>query len=335
MRFTPSWARAAAAALLLAFAATAWAQKPPTDAARGPASRFEVVLLGTGTPGPNVVRFGPSTLVRAGAQNLLFDTGRGVTIRLVQLGIPLRAIDQVFLTHFHSDHTNGLPDLWLTGWLGTPYASRKTPLPLTGPVGARKLAQGLESAYADDIRIRHLDEHLPLEGIAFDVHEFAETGGVVYERDGVKVIAFPNDHGDVIHPSVGYRVEYRGHAIVISGDTRPNENVEKAATGADLLVHEIAAAPAGLMEAHPELKPILAHHTTPPDAGAIFARANPKLAVYTHYVLLAAPGFAPVTPDELRRQTRERYDGPLVLGEDLMRFVIGDTVEAVPWTGRP
>jgi ribonuclease Z len=281
------------------------------------------------------MRFGPSTLVRAGNQNLLFDVGRGATIRLTQLGIPLRALDQVFLTHFHSDHTNGLPDLWLTGWLGTPYASRTKPLPLTGPTGVRKLAAGLEQAYADDIRIRQIDESLPLAGIAFEVREFAETGGVVYERDGVRVIAFPNDHGDVIHPSVGYRIEYGGHAVVISGDTRPNANVEKAATGADLLVHEIAAAPPGLMQAHAELKPILAHHTVPAEAGALFARAKPKLAAYTHYVLLAAPGFAPVTPDELRRQTRERYEGPLVLGEDLMRFTIGETVEAVPWTGRP
>src|SRR5205085_12075437 len=204
-------------------------------------------------------------------------------------------LDQWFLTHFHTARTNGLPDLWLTGWLGTPYASRTKPLPLTGPTGVRKLAQGLEQAFADDIRIRQVDENLPASGIAFEVREFPETGGVVYERDGVKVIAFPNDHGDVIHPSVGYRVEYRGHAIVISGDTRPNANVEKAATGADLLVHEIAAAPPGLMEAHPELKPILAHHTTPPEAGRIFSHAKPKLAAYTHYVLLAAPGFAPVS----------------------------------------
>lgn len=300
-----------------------------------PATRFEVALLGTGTPGPNPLRFGPSTLVRAGNQNLLFDVGRGATIRLTQLGIPLRAIDQVFLTHFHSDHTNGLPDLWLTGWLPTPYASRVRPLPLTGPVGVKRLADGLEMAYADDIRIRKVDEALPAEGIAFAVKEFAEAGGLVYERDGVKVTAFPNDHGDEIHPSVGYRIDYNGHSVVISGDTRVSLNVEKFGRGTDLLIHEIAAAPAGLIDANPSMKPILAHHTTPQEAGRLFARTRPKLAAYTHFVLISAPGFAPVGVDELRRQTREAYDGPLALGEDLMRFTIGEMVEILPWSGRP
>jgi len=323
--------RVLGACLALACALAAHAQ----GAAPAPANRFEVVLLGTGTPGPNPARFGPSTLVRAGAQNLLFDTGRGNTIRLTQLGIPLRAIDQVFLTHFHSDHTNGLPDLWLTGWLPPPYASRTTPLPLTGPVGTKRLAEGLQLAYADDIRIRKVDENLPAEGIAFAVKEIPEGEGVVYERDGVKVTAFRNDHGEHIHPSVGYRIDYLGHSVLISGDTRPSAEVEKHGKGVDLLVHEIAAASPGVIEANPTLKPILAHHTTPQEAGEIFTRTKPKLAAYTHFVLLSAPGFPPVSPDELRRQTRERYQGPLVLGEDLMRFVIGDTVEVVPWAGKP
>ena len=310
-------------ALLLVPAATVQAQAAPPS--------FEVTLLGTGTPRPTLVRFGPATLVRAGDQLLLFDVGRGATIRLGQLGIELGAIDQVFFTHYHSDHTLGLPDLWLTGWLGGTFGNRKGPLQVAGPTGIKRLTEGLMLAYADDIRIRKADEGLLEASAGFAVKEFEEGGGVVYERRGVKVTAFANEHGEKIHPSVGYRIDYGGHSVLISGDTRPSANVEKFGRGTDLLIHEVAAAPPGLVEAQPFIKPVLAHHTTPSEAGELFAKARPKLAAYTHYVLLAGPGFPPVGADELRRQTREKYEGPLVMGEDLMRFVIGETVEVLPW----
>src|SRR5262249_34834636 len=130
------------------------------------AGEFRVTLLGTGTPTPRADRFSQSTLVEAGPQKLVFDLGRGVTIRL-------SSINAHFLTHFHSDHTVGLPDLWLTGWLPPSFGRRASPFVLYGPVGARALADGLEKAFADDIRIRLLDEKNPPQGIAFDVHEFA------------------------------------------------------------------------------------------------------------------------------------------------------------------
>src|SRR5262245_54489384 len=88
---------------------------------------FRVTLLGTGTPIPRPDRFGPSTLVEAGEQRLLIDAGRGATIRLYQLGVPIGSLDALLLTHYHSDHTNGIPDVWLTGWLKSVYARRSTP----------------------------------------------------------------------------------------------------------------------------------------------------------------------------------------------------------------
>jgi ribonuclease Z len=174
-------------------------------------SDFKVTLLGTGTPIPDPDRFGPSTLVEAGNQKLLFDAGRGVPIRVRQLGFRESKINVLFLTHYHSDHTAGIPDIWLTGWLGN---SRQEPFRLIGPVGARSLMANLESAYALDIKIRLEDEKLPPEGIATVVEEF-EKDGVVYDKDGVKVIAFTVDHGAAIKPAVGYRIEYKGHAVVI------------------------------------------------------------------------------------------------------------------------
>ena len=238
--------------------------------------------------------------------------------------MPLGRIDALLLTHYHSDHTSGIPDVWLTGWLESFFGTRKTPLRVIGPTGAKVLMAKLAEAYAADIKIRLADEKLPPDGIATSVDEF-DRDGVVYERNGVRVIAFEVDHGDLIKPAYGYRVEYGGRAAVISGDTRYNQNVIKYATGADLLIHEVAAAhPALMREVY--MQRILGHHITPQDAGRVFAQAKPKLSVYTHLALLGSDKLAPPTLDDLMSQTRETYSGPVEIGEDLMAFDIGTDV---------
>jgi ribonuclease Z len=182
----------------------------------------------------------------------------------------------------------------------------------------------LQQAYAADIKIRVADERLPLDGIAVSVTEY-ERDGVVYERNGVKVIAFEVDHGDLIKPAYGYRIEFGGRVAVLSGDTRYNENVIKYGTGADLLVHEVAAARPELMkEAY--VQRIIGHHVTPREAGMVFALTKPKLAAFTHVVQLASDRIPPPTLDDMVAETRETYDGPLQIGEDLMCFEIGDRV---------
>jgi ribonuclease Z len=287
-------------------------------------SDFAVTLLGTGVPTPRPDRFGPSTLIEAGDQKLLIDAGRGATIRLYQLGVPIGRIDALLLTHYHSDHTVGIADLWLTGWLASHYAARRTPLRVIGPLGAKTLMENLERAYALDIKIRIADEKLPPEGIAVIVEEF-DRDGIVYERNGVKVIAFEVDHGDVIKPAYGYRIEYAGRAAVISGDTRYCANVVKYGAGADLLVHEVAAVRPELMgQAH--IRRIMAHHVTPREAGRVFAQTKPKLAAYTHFVMLASAQVPPPALADIVAETRQVYDGPLELGEDLMSFDIGASV---------
>jgi len=286
---------------------------------------FRVTLLGTGNPQPSPERFGPSALIEAGAQRLLIDAGRGATTRLWQLGIPVGTIDRLLLTHFHSDHTSGVPDVWLTGWLAPVWAgARKTPFRVIGPTGTGRLMSGLEQAYAADIEIRVIDERLPRSGIAVEVEEF-ERDGVVYEKDGLRVDAFEVDHGDAIKPCFGYRFDYRGRSAVFSSDTRYNENVIRHGKGADLLVHEVMAVRPALLE-EPGIPHIMAHHTSPQEAGRVFAQARPKLAAYTHFVLLGSPRVPAMSIDEVVTATRETYDGPLVAGEDLMSFEIGETV---------
>jgi ribonuclease Z len=288
------------------------------------ASTFRVTLLGTGVPIPCPERFGPATLIEAGEQTILIDAGRGATIRLFQLGVPIGTIDALFLTHFHSDHTVGIPDLWLTGWLSSYFAARQKPFRVIGPTGTSDLMRHLEAAYSRDIEIRVEDEKLAREHAAITTEEFV-ADGMVYESNNLRVIAFTVDHGAAIKPAYGYRVEYNGRSVVISGDTRYNENVIKFGIDADLLIHEVAMAPPQLLqEAH--IQRILNHHTSPREAGLVFARAKPKLAAYTHLVLLAGKDVAAPLIEDLIAETRETYAGPLVVGEDLVCFEISDEV---------
>ena len=287
-------------------------------------SDFKVTLLGTGAPIPLANRFGPSTLVEAGDQKLLFDAGRGAPIRLRQINVPVGKINALLITHYHSDHTTGIPDVWITGWVVGGPARRTTPFRVIGPVGAKELMSNLEKAYALDVKIRIEDEKLPAGGIATAVEEF-QNDGVVYEQNGVRVSAFTVDHGAAIKPAVGYRIEYKGRSVVISGDTRYDQNVIKYGTGADLLIHEVCVARPELL-GNATVQNIMAHHTNPQEAGRVFSQAKPKLAVYSHLVLLATDATPPITDNDIVAETRKTYDGPLEVGEDLMSFEIGSTV---------
>ena len=290
---------------------------------------FKVTLLGTGVPTPRPDRFGPSTLIEAGDQKLLIDAGRGATIRLYQIGVPIGRIYALLLTHYHSDHTVGIPDVWLTGWLQSNFARRTTPFRVIGPTGAKDLMSHLEMAYALDRKIRIEDEKLPADGIAIAVEEF-DGDGIVYDRQSLRVIAFEVDHGAVIKPAYGYRIEYDGRVAVISGDTRYNENVIKYGAGADLLIHEVAIVRPELAS-EPYIQRIMAHHTTAREAGTVFERTKPKLAAFTHLVFLASERIPPASVNDLITEARQSYDGPLEVGEDLMSFDIGETVTVRRW----
>jgi ribonuclease Z len=291
--------------------ANAWPQSP-TDG-----DDFQVTLLGTGSPPPVMNRFGPGVLVQAGGQTLLIDCGRGVTQRLFQLGVKLGAANKLFITHLHSDHVVGIPDLWLTGWLETPFAQRKGAFQVFGPAGTRNMMESLEKAYEWDIKTRIADQKLSKENIAVSVTEIKE--GIVYDLAGLKVTAFEVDHGDLIKPAFGFRIDYGGRSAVVSGDTRFSENLILNATGTDLLIHSVAAVRPELL-ASPVFQAILAHHTKPEEAGVVFNRTKPKLAVFSHFTLLGTAQVPAVTEQEVVELARKNYSGPLMVGEDLMVF---------------
>ncbi len=279
---------------------------------------LKVTLLGTGCPEPTMNRFGPSILLEAGDQKLLFDAGRGALQRLQQVGVRWQDVEGVFLTHLHSDHVVGFPDLWLTGWLVRP--GRDVPLNVWGPRGTRKMMSHLEQAFEYDIRIRRYDDRASPEGVVIAAADIEE--GVVFSRSGLKVTAFEVDHRP-IKPAFGYRIDYGGRSVVLSGDTRFSENLIRHALGVDVLVHEVVVpesltrAGAGVERA----KVIVDHHTTPQQAGQVFARVRPRLAVYSHIV------FPSATTEELIQATRQTYAGPLEVGEDLMVITVGERVE--------
>jgi len=277
---------------------------------------FRVTLLGTGYPEPRMDRFGPSILVQAGDSYFLFDCGRGATQRLAQIKAPPAGVNALFLTHLHSDHTVGIPDLWLTGWV----QGRNVPLRVWGPSGTKSMMTHLQEAYAFDVHIRRdVDERLPAQGVEVVAQDIGE--GVVYQSGGVKITAFSVDHGPV-KPALGYRVDFAGHSIVLSGDTRPSDNLVRFAQGADVLIHEVMDTDAFRSAntfTEERVQRVAAHHTTPEAAGRIFSRVKPRLAVYSHIVPGSAPNLVPAT--------RKTYSGPLEVGEDLMTIGIGGKID--------
>ena len=284
-----------------------------------------VRLLGTAGPSLSPDRAEAGLLVVAGPEILLFDCGHGVPNRLAQVGRTY--VSKVFLTHVHSDHTEGLPELWMNEVTWTNRGN--TPLSVWGPgealpdqpSGTADLTSNVSNAFATNTHIRRdLVEHLPAGGIQFQTTEITNEG-VVYQNNGVTVTAFLVDHG-VVKPAYGYRVDYQGHSVTFSGDTTFTPNLIKAAQGTDVLIHEVLLSPPG---ATPGNDSILSYHSTPEQAAATFTQVAPKLAVYTHIVDQTGGG----TQAIINRTRAAGYSGPLEVGQDLTLIEIGDSVSVL------
>lgn len=270
-----------------------------------------VVFLGTGMPRPNPQRQGPSLAIVANGKAYIVDAGVGVVRQASaasERGFPaLQAsnLDIAFLTHLHSDHTLGLPDLILTPWV----MRRTVPLQLYGPAGTRAMADNIEKAYAEDIQIRI--EGLERENTAghqVTVHEIQP--GVVYQDANVKVTAFAVKHGSW-KEALGYRFDADGKSIVISGDTRPVDSVVSACNGCDVLIHEAYAGSTGDAETAAYFS---AFHTSALELGDVAAKAHPKLLVVTHYVSLGKLG---EDDARLANEIHEKFHGQIIIANDL------------------
>jgi ribonuclease Z len=277
--------------------------------AAGHSDEMRVTLLGTGTPFPDAERFGSAILVEAADKKLLFDCGRGVVIRLTQAGVSPKDIDGLFLTHLHSDHVVGIPDLWLTGW----FLGRSKPLPIWGPQGSSSMAKHLVQAFAFDIHIREsAPDPLPGKGVEIDAKEIEQ--GEIYNDGSARVSAFQVDHGTV-KPAFGYRVDSAGRSVVISGDTKFCQNLVNFAKGADCLIHTAWSADSN--NTTPSSKRSIA---SAEDAGRVFAIVKPKLGVVYHYK----------DEEGLSDAVRKEYDGPFAIAGDLMVINVGKAVTCEP-----
>lgn len=289
----------------------------PAHATDGDNTDLIVTVLGSGTPSLNPERFGSAYLVQAGGLDLLIDAGRGVTVRLGQAGLTAGDVDAVFITHFHSDHVNGLADLFLTGYIeGSSLRGRQGPMALYGPKGTSLLAEGLLAAHQWDIETRIVDEQIDPVATTIETTEISQ--GVVFEQGGVTVTVFPVMHGENIDPAVGYRIDYAGKSVLISGDTMFDPTVIENGQGVDLLIHELGmATPAAAQR--PAVQRILGHHTTPAEVGTVFSATAPDLAVLSHMVLIGG-----ARPEEAVAGVRETYNGPLIVAEDLTCFILSE-----------
>lgn len=294
---------------------------------------LHVALCGTGSPFPDPTRAGPCTAVIAGERLFIVDTGEGSARTLAYMGLPASRIEAILLTHFHSDHIDGLGPFLLQRW-GT--GTFQTPTPVYGPTGVDKVVDGFRAAYVLDFGYRvshHSPKIMPPGGSGGKGMPFAlpATGQgdqvVVLDDRGLKITAFRVDHAP-IEPAVGYRFDYKGRSVAISGDTKVSNSLVSAAKDVDLLVHE-ALQPklVGILEAEFEAKKqgnvahimqdILNYHTTPEEAAQLAARAGAKELVLNHIVpplplRFAYPAFL--------GDAAKYFDKPISVGEDGMLF---------------
>jgi ribonuclease Z len=280
-----------------------------------------LIFCGTGSPLPDPQRAESCLAVLAGDNLLLIDGGDGGVRKLAGMGVRLGGLDGVLLSHLHSDHIEGLAPALLLRWTGS---AATTPLPLIGPPGTNDVAAGYNLMLKADAGYRtahHGEAIAPTGGGVFSARETAP--GVVWNQGGLLISAFAVDHRPVV-PAYGYRIEYKGRVVVVSGDTASTPAISTAAKGADVLVHEalqprlVAAITRGLANSGQArtakiTRDILSYHATPEQAAALAAKAGVKMLMLTHIV--------PPVPNRLfdaafLGDAPSRFDGKISIARD-------------------
>jgi ribonuclease BN (tRNA processing enzyme) len=279
-------------------------------------AQTKVVLLGTGTPNPDPDHAGSSVAIIVGDTPYLIDFGAGIVRQAARMtpqyggvfqALTAKNLKLAFLTHLHSDHTIGLPDLLLTPWI----MGRKKPLEVYGPVGTKNLTENILKAYKADIDYR-LNGLEPANKTGWQVktHEFAK-GGLIYQDSLVKVEAFKVVHGSWTN-AFGFRFTTPDKIIVISGDTRPCENILNYSRDADILIHEVYSYEKWTKRDEFWQKYHAANHTSTHELGELAAKAKPGKLILYHILFWGA------TEQDLLNEISEKYKGEVVVGRDVM-----------------
>ncbi len=311
----------------------AFAQRAGVDTISDLPDGLHVALCGTGAPLPDPRRAGPCNVVIAGKHIFVVDSGEGAAKHISLMGIPNGRIEAVFLTHFHSDHIDGLGPMMLLRWTTNAATS---PLPIYGPPGVDSVVAGFDAAYRLDSGYRtahHGPAIAPPSGAGGVARTFippprgSVSSVLVYQQDGLRVIAFTVDHGPV-EPAVGYRFDYKGRSVVLSGDTAASPALVANARSADLLVHEglqpelVRLMTTALVTQHQAgtaqiTRDILTYHTAPEVAAQEAQTAGVRHLVFSH--ILPPLPFRSAYPAFLGK-ARQYFDGTIIVGEDGMIF---------------
>ena len=280
-------------------------------------TQTQLILLGTGTPNADPERSGPSLAIVVGSNSYIVDFGPGVVRRASALskqwGGKIEALNAnnlklAFLTHLHSDHTAGYADLILTPWV----LGRNIPLEVYGPKGLTQMTEDLLEAYQSDISYR-LDGLEPANALGWQVKTHEITEGVVFQDDLIEVTAFKINHGSWDN-AFGYRFVTPDKTIVISGDTRPSQNLIRYSEGADILVHEVYSQAGFDKKTEVWKKYHASHHTSTFELGEIAKKSKPGLLVLHHILFWGS------TEDELLDEISQVYDGLVSVGSDMMIY---------------
>ena len=280
-------------------------------------TQTQLILLGTGTPNADPERSGPSLAIVVGSNSYIVDFGPGVVRRASALskqwGGKIEALNAnnlklAFLTHLHSDHTAGYADLILTPWV----LGRNIPLEVYGPKGLTQMTEDLLKAYRSDISYR-LDGLEPANALGWQVNTHEITEGVVFQDDLIEVTAFKINHGSWDN-AFGYRFVTPDKTIVISGDTRPSQNLIRYSEGADILVHEVYSQAGFDKKTEVWKKYHATHHTSTYELGEIAKKIKPDLLILHHILFWGA------TEEELLDEISQIYDGLVSVGSDMMIY---------------
>ncbi|MBT3382711.1 MAG: MBL fold metallo-hydrolase [Prolixibacteraceae bacterium] len=279
-------------------------------------AQTKVVLLGTGTPNPDPEHSGGSVAIVVGTTPYIVDFGPGLVRQAAKMSpryggeieaLSTKNLKTAFLTHLHSDHTVGFPDLLLTPWV----MGRDEPLEVYGPEGTKNLTDNILNAYDADIKYRLYGlEPANNKGWRVNTHEFFEDG-LIYEDSLVKVEAFKVIHGSWPN-AYGFRFTTPDKTIVISGDTRPCANIQKYSEGADILIHEVYSYSGWNIKNEFWKKYHAANHTSTYELGELAAKTNPGKIVLYHLLFWGA------SQEDLLKEISEKYDGEVIVGRDLM-----------------
>ncbi len=288
---------------------------------------LHVGFCGTGSPFPSPTRSGPCTAIIAGPRLFVVDAGRGAASIIARMGLPSERIVAVLLTHFHADHIDGLGQLSEMYWLA---GSAKKPLLVIGPTGVDRVVDGFNESYALNGSYRiAFDGPLTAAptgyGLAAQSYELAagEASTVVLDDDGLRITAFTVNH-KLVGPAVGYRFDYKGRSVVVSGDTAKSSNLIRVAAGADILVHEgMSPRLVGVLEEESRASGrkgpselfhnLQSYHTPPSEAADAAAEAGVGALVFTH---LIPPVPAGIMEGPFLDGARDHFAGPLTIAED-------------------